>query len=43
MSESGELVSQLAVIEEQPLAERAAGSAQLAEQLRTQLEQADSE
>lgn len=38
-----ELVSQLAVVEQQPLAERAAGYAQLAEQLRAQLEQSDGE
>ncbi|MFM6974715.1 MAG: hypothetical protein ACKOXM_06275 [Agromyces sp.] len=39
----GELVSQLAVIEEQPLADRAEGYAQLYEQLKGQLEQSDSE
>ncbi|HLP23836.1 MAG TPA: hypothetical protein VK139_07330 [Microbacteriaceae bacterium] len=39
----GELVTQLALIEEQPLPERAEAYAQLAEQLRSQLEQSDVE
>lgn len=38
-----ELVSQLAVVEEQPLASRAEGYAQLYEQLKSQLEQSDGE
>lgn len=38
-----ELVSQLALIEQQPLAERAEAYAQLTEQLRAQLEQSDGE
>lgn len=37
-----ELVSQLGVVEDQPLAERAEGYAQLTEQLKSQLEQSDS-
>lgn len=39
----GELVSQLAVVEQQPLAERADGYTQLYEQLKSQLEQSDGE
>lgn len=41
MTESGELVSQLTVVEEQPLAERAEHYAQLYEQLKAQLEATD--
>ena len=43
LGDMGELVSQLGLIEQQPLAERAEAYAQLAEQLRAQLEQSDGE